>query len=481
LEAGAPSEIIRDLQQARIRPLGRRCWIIAAWAALALTALAEDVAPFSVTAARAGDTTILLDGPSVPVGAELSIVTPPKLGAIFKSFPTGARANQWAAIYRIETPPSSATATDRFSYAVRFGGKQIGKSVEVSISFSKPHPKLSWMFRGSVEPVVIGATARHYLRITNKGSTPFTGDLPSPPFPWVTEVHELRIPAGDHVDVLLSFSAPTPRMHIANWVIDPKAPDATAVLTAFSPGRNVKPPVTATSPRPRPSGGSLKLSAVPPILYIGDSLSVGGFGEVMQATLMKGIGPQSFAMYASGGSSVQSWMAAHPTYTTRCGYRETRPGKTFLDEKSGPAYPTPKIEQLLPAFRPEILIIQLGTNHFDTVLEGGKNAIPSQQRLLESFAASIREHGKTVKLVIWITPPDSSHYPPEIENIVTQLIIELCARHGFKWVESRRFTRYVPGKSGSDGIHFNDGDAKIWAASVIDAVNAIITQTGWSR
>ncbi len=470
------------IQPVRSRTLGKLRRILVAWLTLTAICSAQDGSAQTVTAARAGDTTMLLDGPSVPVGAELSIVTPPKLGAIFKSFPTGARGNQWAAIYRIETPPSEAGAKDRFSYAIRFGGKQIGKSIEVNITFSEPHPKLSWMFRGSAEPVAIGSTARHYLRITNPSKTPFTGVLQPPPFPWVTTVKDLRIPAGDHVDVILTFSPPTPRMQIANWVIDPEVPNAVAVLTGFSPGRYTQPTVTSTATtRRQASGGSLKLSAVPPILYIGDSLSVGGFGEVMQATFLKGVGPQAFAMYASGGSSVQSWMASHATYTTRCGYRETRPGKVFLDEKSGPAYATPKIEQLLPAFRPEILIIQLGTNHFDTVLEGGKNCIPAQQRLLEAFANSIKEHGPTVKLVIWITPPDSTKYPPQVENIVTQLIIELCARHGFHWVESRRFTRYELGKSGSDGVHFNDGDAKIWASFVINAVNSIIDQTGWRR
>lgn len=471
-----------DIQLGRVRIVGMLRVFAAVWAAFSTVfCSAESISSVNVTAARTGDTIMLLEASAVPEGSQLSIVTPPKLGSIIKSYPTGGRGNQWAAIYRIETPPSGTDAKDRFFYAIRFGGKQIGQSIEVKISFSEPHPKLTWMFRSNEEPVAIGATARHSLRITNLGNIPFNGDLTPPPAPWMTTVRELNIPPGNHVDVILTFSPSTPRMHIANWVIDPKVPNSVAVLTGFSPSRYTPPSNTASNLLRTTSGGTLKLSTVPPILYIGDSLSVGGFGEVMQATLMKGVGTKAFAMYASGGSSVQSWMDAHPTYTTSCGYRETRPGKAFLDEKSGPKYDTPKIEHLLPAFRPEILIIQLGTNHFDTVLEGGKNCIPAQQRLLESFATSIREHGESVKLVIWITPPDSTKYPPQVKNIVTQLILELCTRHGFHSVESRKFTHYVPGKSGSDGVHFDDSEAKIWASFVIKAVNSIIDQTGWRR
>ncbi len=442
---------------------------------------AASVSSLNVTAARAGDTTILLPACAVPAGAQLSIVTPPKRGTIIHSFSTGSGGNQWAAIYRVEVPPAGGQSTDAFSYAIRSGGKQIGKPIEVRIAYSEPHPKLAWIFHGSEGPVAAGSTAKHVLRVINLTDTTFSGDLPPPPAPWSTSTRKLEIPGAGKVDLVLTFSPTAPRVHAATWGLDPAEPRALAILTGFTPGSSTLPSVTAKGSRGAASGGALKLSANPPILYIGDSLSVGGFGEIMQATLLKGVGPKALAMYASGGSSVQSWMAAHATYMTHCGYRETRPGKAFLDEKCGPVYATPKIEQILPACRPEILIIQLGTNHFDTVAEGGKGCLPAQQRLLDSFAASIRKHGKTVKLVIWITPPDSAKFSADVENTVTQLIIDLCTRNGFSWVDSRKYTRYVPGKSGSDGVHYSDADARKWAMSVINAVNAIINRTGWHR
>ena len=71
-----------------------------------------------------------------------------------------------------------------------------------------------------------------------------------------------------------------------------------------------------------------KLSPPPPppkVLMIGDSLSVGGFGEAVREHLEHEFGRQNVAFFASCGSSPESWLENEPVFHTRCGYREKTP------------------------------------------------------------------------------------------------------------------------------------------------------------
>jgi len=63
----------------------------------------------------------------------------------------------------------------------------------------------------------------------------------------------------------------------------------------------------------------------PKVLMIGDSLSVGGFGEAVREHLEQECGRQNVAFFASCGSSPESWLQDERVINTRCGYREKTP------------------------------------------------------------------------------------------------------------------------------------------------------------
>ena len=94
------------------------------------------------------------------------------------------------------------------------------------------------------------------------------------------------------------------------------------------------------------------------ILMIGDSLSVGGFGESMQEYLLQRFGTNNVAIFAVCGSSPEHWLRAGSDYATKCGYREQTPSSSrILDFDHGrppPAVSTPKLEDLLARYRPTI-------------------------------------------------------------------------------------------------------------------------------
>ena len=73
----------------------------------------------------------------------------------------------------------------------------------------------------------------------------------------------------------------------------------------------------------------------PSILMIGDSLSVGKFGEVIQMHLAL---KHRVAAYASCGSSPEHWLAGEPDFVTKCGYRQrTSDSDVFTDWLNGRA------------------------------------------------------------------------------------------------------------------------------------------------
>jgi hypothetical protein len=211
------------------------------------------------------------------------------------------------------------------------------------------------------------------------------------------------------------------------------------------------------------------------VLMVGDSLSVGAFGEAIQQYLFQKVGTRKTYLYASCGSSVQHWLSFTDTFTSSCGYRETRPGvQRVMEHAKGRrpvAMPTPKIETLLRNIRPDTLIVQLGTNHYDDLKRLSSATLREERARIETFAAALDSNPHRPRFIIWIAPPDSSRYSNSVENAVEHAILESCRRHRIMVVRSRALTRYQRGRSGSDGVHYNETAAKAWAAWVIRGID----------
>lgn len=205
------------------------------------------------------------------------------------------------------------------------------------------------------------------------------------------------------------------------------------------------------------------------VLMIGDSLSVAPFGEAVQQHLARKFGPQNVAAYASCGSSPEHWLRGEEFYT-KCGYRESTPDKMPLlrDWVNGkPPKPTltPKVEALVRRHQPTIVIAQLGTNWMDRNLSDAQ---------INSFLSRFIEaaRGGSVRQIIWIAPPASSAMPAKAQARVHRLIQRGGKREGFEVIDSRELTRYVPGQTGGDGVHYNNEASRAWAARINNSLDA---------
>jgi len=197
----------------------------------------------------------------------------------------------------------------------------------------------------------------------------------------------------------------------------------------------------------------------PSILMVGDSLSVGKFGEVLQAHLAL---KHRVAAYASCGSSPEHWLSAEPAFYTKCGYRErTSNSDVFSDFVNGHAPAprlTPKLANLVRKHRPTILVVQLGTNWMD-------RSLTDEQ--VNSYVDRFVEEARRgpVEKIVWITPPDSSRLR-KTQGRIHRLIQQAARRRGFEIIDSRNATHYVMGKTGGDGIHYNSEASEAWAHGI---------------
>jgi hypothetical protein len=214
-----------------------------------------------------------------------------------------------------------------------------------------------------------------------------------------------------------------------------------------------------SSPPPRP----------PKVLMIGDSLSVSGFGDVVREHLEQEFGRQNVAFFASCGSSPENWLQGEPVFHTRCGYRERTPTtdiyRDYHDGKKPPPVATPKLETLIERYKPTIVIVQLGTNWMDQSLSDDHI-----RAVLDRFVSAVHR-GSTRKLV-WIGPPDSSRFS-KVQNRIYRLIRQSVWR-GDPVIDSRRFTRYLVGKTGGDGVHYNRESGEAWARRVIASIDQVL-------
>lgn len=201
-------------------------------------------------------------------------------------------------------------------------------------------------------------------------------------------------------------------------------------------------------------------------LLIGDSLSVGKFGEVIRAYLVSNFGPQNVAVYASCGSSPEHWLRAEPTFSSKCGYREQTTTRNIVME-SNRGHATPKIEELIARHRPGTVIVQLGTNWMDRLAISDTPQKEAEfSSILDRFVAALRHQPGGVT-IIWVTPPDSSRFSQKVQRTVENLIRNAAIRNRFEIINSREMTRYIPGKTGGDGVHYNSQASTDWANRVI--------------
>jgi hypothetical protein len=207
------------------------------------------------------------------------------------------------------------------------------------------------------------------------------------------------------------------------------------------------------------------------VLLIGDSLSVGPFGQALEESLKRRYGARGYCVFASCGSSPEDWLRGRPVFTTRCGYRQVTPAGSFVREYSGgrrpPPVRTPKLPAIFARFRPELVIVQLGTNWMEKVAASARPDGDAYRRIIRDFIRELRSAPGPPPRIVWVMPPASSAYPVRVHAEVETWITESARTLGFSVINSRKITGpYRRGETGGDGVHYSGPAGRAWARGV---------------
>jgi hypothetical protein len=205
------------------------------------------------------------------------------------------------------------------------------------------------------------------------------------------------------------------------------------------------------------------------VLMLGDSLSVGPFGQEMQHFLIERFGESRVYLIASCGVSPEHWLGSEPGFVSRCGYRVKTPRQFLHGEydkgRKPEPFPTPKLEAVLSKTHPDLVLVQMGTNWFDLLEHSSTpELIEHLDGILDRFVATLFVSEPRPQLV-WITPPDSARFR-KVQGTVTSVLQRGARRLRYLCIDSSDLIEYVPGKSGGDGVHYASGAAEKWANGV---------------
>ena len=195
------------------------------------------------------------------------------------------------------------------------------------------------------------------------------------------------------------------------------------------------------------------------VLFLGDSLSVGEFGGTFDRQLRQA----GFEVYTSvaGGGTPYYWLEEYPPISIDITYWERTP----TSQRRLPGIsPVPKIEGLLAKWKPDIVIVQTGTNLY-APLRSKKRTKSANVREIESLVEKmcrvITANGK--RRCYWITPPDAhtKRYPQALQNEMLSIMQRVAGKYGPVF-NSYEVTSYTEPYPKNDGIHLERRVARSW-------------------
>ncbi len=222
------------------------------------------------------------------------------------------------------------------------------------------------------------------------------------------------------------------------------------------------------------------------VLHLGDSMGLCGFSAHLDQRLRDDPQDRAVYTYAACATTPVSWLKRKPylDMKTLCGFLtiRTREGDAkpdMVEDIYGmtkghkpAAHEVPKLEDLLPQHRPDILIIQTGNNLFDIfrdqkTIEPDRHTVELDGRVqpFVDFLAT----AETLRRVYWVSPPISGRVSEEIQEFVFQRIKTLVGDK-VTLIDSRPFFTFPYKHMEADKEHFTGPQMDEWADKVYDFI-----------
>jgi hypothetical protein len=231
-------------------------------------------------------------------------------------------------------------------------------------------------------------------------------------------------------------------------------------------------------------------AAAPPeganVLILGDSLALCGFGKRLDERFRESPLTKATFTYLTCGTNPLSWLKEKPyaNVKTHCGFvsMESIGGGMMreVDDVYGQtrghtpgSHPVPKIEDLLATVRPDILIMQTGTNLFDLfpdhkTVNPNRNG-PALRSYFLPFITKAVKSPSTLKKIYWVASPTSGRVSKEIQDFVLQQT-RADIGHVATVIDSRALVAYPYRHMEPDKEHFLGAEMDQWADKVFEIV-----------
>ncbi|MEI8108718.1 MAG: FHA domain-containing protein [Verrucomicrobiota bacterium] len=225
------------------------------------------------------------------------------------------------------------------------------------------------------------------------------------------------------------------------------------------------------------------------VLFIGDSMSLCGFGKCLDKLIRTNPQVSEVYTYMACGTVPLSWLK-DPPYTnikTPCGFWsiETEEGKPHPKEyletygmKRGDRpkpHLVPKLEDLLTKWKPDILVIQSGTNLF-SLFRSGQSLIPDRhgpmlKNQIAPFMHKLLSLNSTLRKIYWVGSPISGRVSPEIQEFVLSQVQKEVG-YAATVIDSREMVPYPYRHMAKDREHFAGAQMDDWANQVFGQILA---------
>jgi hypothetical protein len=199
------------------------------------------------------------------------------------------------------------------------------------------------------------------------------------------------------------------------------------------------------------------------ILYLGDSLSIGAFGQTFDHSL-RSSGFQVHTVVA-GGASPYYWLKSYQSLPCTIGFWEKSPSS---ERRLGYVRAVPKLEDLISEHKPNVVVVQTGINLYATLRSKRRSKqenVTEVTSLIEQMCYSIAKEGATS---YWVLPPHSheKRYSKELQMELTSIMQGVVKKYEGEVFESQKVTRFEDPYPATDGIHYGPTEARGWAEKV---------------
>lgn len=207
------------------------------------------------------------------------------------------------------------------------------------------------------------------------------------------------------------------------------------------------------------------------VLYLGDSLSIGAFGQTFDAA-MRSSGFQVHTVVA-GGASPYYWLKNYQPLPCTIGFWEKSESN---ERRVGYVRAVPKLEDLISQAKPDVVVVQTGINLYATLRSKRRpkeESVAEVRSLIDQMCHSITKGGAAS---YWVLPPRSheDRYPSELQEELASLMRGVVERYEGMVFESREVTEFTDPYPATDGIHYGPAEARGWAEKVSAHFNAFM-------